>query len=140
MSDIVSPVTPTVSPTPAETQAALAPLLKDAGAAVPIVKQVIADVKAGGIAAALKDLPAVTAEAEALYADVKLALPTIKAGYKTTEFWLVVGFLGTITGFAAAGHPLPVEADAILGAVIAVYTAVRALVKKAPVVSVPVAA
>lgn len=130
----MSDTTPIVSapPTPAETQVAFAPLWKDAAAGVPLVKQVVADIKAGGLASALKDLPAVTAEAEALYADVKAALPAIKAGYKTTEFWLVVAFAGTIAGFAAAGRPMPVDVDAILGAVIAVYTVVRALIKKAP--------
>lgn len=132
MSDTTALVTAPVTPAPDinADKAALAPVVADLAAAVPTVKKVIADIKAGGIQGAIKDLPEIVAEGEKLAADVKAALPTIKAGWKTTEFWLVAGVLGVITGFASAGHPLPVEVDGLLIIASGIYAAVRGMVKK----------
>ncbi len=147
MSDTTNPVAPAPAPAPTPTPApapagivitltpdqlrtALQPLAADLGAAVPVIKNVIADVKAGGIAGALKDVPDVEKVGLALFNDGKAALPTIKAGVKSTEFWIVAGVLIVMTTFAAVGHPLPVDVDAVLGVVAGIYTAARSLVKK----------
>jgi len=64
------------------------------------------------------------------YADVKAALPTIKAGYKTTEFWVTVVGVGIDSYFTATGKVPPIDGIAVAGAIIAVYTVVRGLIKK----------
>lgn len=125
---VVVPIQVTL--TPEQIQTALQPFLADLAKGVPVVEKVIADVKSGGVAGALKDLPAVEEEAQAIFTDVKAALPTIKAGIATTEFWVVAGVLGSIVGLSAAGHPLPINTDAVIGVVAGIYTAARSLVKK----------
>jgi hypothetical protein len=76
-------------------------------------------------------LPKLISAGEKDWADVSAALPAIKAGYKTTEFWLVVAVgAGNFVYLKATGHPLPIDTNAVLGAVVAVYTAARALIKK----------
>src|SRR4051812_26612298 len=84
MSDTVT----SPSPSP-EVQAMATDIIADAG----IVKTLVADFKANGTKGLLAHLPDVVAAMEKDFTDVKAALPAIKAGYKTTEFWLVVGVL-----------------------------------------------
>jgi hypothetical protein len=72
----------------------------------------------------------VVTEIEKDWTDISAAIPSIKSGYKTTEFWLIVGLgLGNGIYAAIAGKALPFDLNAVLGAVIVVYTAARALTK-----------
>lgn len=96
-----------------------------------IAKQIIDQLRTGGTSAAMASAPAVVAQVKADIADVEAVLPTIKAGFKTSEFWVTVGVLATIPTLAALGHPLPVTSDAALAAVAMIYTLVRGSVKKA---------
>lgn len=108
----------------------LQPLASDVAQDISLIKQVASDVKAGGVQAALKDIPQAVSLVETEYEDVKKALPLIKAGYKSTEFWLVLAFfLGNVAYTAFTGKNLPFDTDLVLGGVLAVYTAARGLIK-----------
>ena len=121
--------TPT-TPTPQEAQAALTPVMQDIAATLQLVKQVVADIKAQGATKAIAaDSPQILAAATGGYADSKAAWPTIKAGYKTTEFWLVAGLLLANAILLAFGKTIPVSTDAVIGSVISVYAVIRSIVK-----------
>ena len=81
--------------------------------------------KTGGKAAALALLPEVVAEVKEDMAAVKSALPVVKEGYKTTEFWLTLAVLAI-----NAYKPLPLEVNSVIGSLVAVYAVIRGLVKK----------
>lgn len=114
-------------------------LTKDVGDIGTLIKQLAADRAKGGTAALAKDIPQVMAEGQKVFADVKAALPTIKAGYKTTEFWLVAGAGLVIVGADLAGHPLSVTTDSLLGALTGVYAVVRGFTKAGAAASAPAA-
>lgn len=106
-------------------------VVQDTVDAALLGKKIAADVKAGGAQAALAELPEAIALVEKGFGDVKAALPAIKAGAKTTEFWLVVAFgLGNGLYVGFTGHALPFDVNASLALVISVYTAARAIIKK----------
>jgi hypothetical protein len=89
-----------------------------------LVHAIVAAVKKSGA-------PGLAPLAPGLIADVKAALPAVKAGYKTTEFWLTGGVVlgnGLYTLFT--GHVLPIDLNVVLGGLVAIYTTARALVKK----------
>jgi hypothetical protein len=114
----------------ASLQTELAKLAVDAQADYELVKKAIPLIKAkdwSGLASLGTQNAAVL---EAQYKDVKAALPDIKTGYQTTEFWLVVGVVALNAGYTAVtGKALPVDSNVVLGGVVAIYTAVRGLVK-----------
>jgi len=123
-----SPATPA---TPTIDETAVKALAQDAIDAANLGKQVVTAWKSGGPAAASALLSQVISAGEKDYADLTAALPSIKAGYKTTEFWLTVGVMLLNGGYAlVSGKTLPVDANVVLGAVVVIYTAARALVKK----------
>lgn len=97
---------------------------------IPLIARLLAAYQSGGKAEALKLLPAAVDTVQADLVAVGEALPTIKAGYKTTEFWLVVLALALVAGLTAAGKPVNVEAASLIGALTAIYSIVRGLVKK----------
>ncbi len=122
MSDSVSPV-----------DASVQTVAQDVVDAAVLGKKVLAAYKSGGASAATALLGDVVTAVEKDYADVKAALPSIKAGYKTTEFWLVVGvFVGNGLYTAFSGKALPIQVNAIVAGVTAIYIAARALTKSSP--------
>lgn len=106
------------------------PLAGDVVADAALVIKAVKAYKAGGKTALLDLMPEATALIHQEIADVQAALPAIKAGYKTSEFWLSTGVALAIGGLELAGHPLPISADAALTAVALVYTTVRGFAKK----------
>jgi hypothetical protein len=84
----------------------------------------------GGKGAALALLPDVIREAQEDFSAVTSALPVIKAGWRTTEFWLVTLFIVANLVFVAwKGVAIPTEVNVAIGAVLAAYVAVRGLIK-----------
>ena len=118
----------------AKDQAAIQALADLAPEDVALAKKLVADFKAGGVKKiAAEDLAAVVAEAQKNYTAVLTALPAVKAGYKTTEFWMVAGvLLGNAIYTGATSKVLPLDLNATLTALVAIYTVVRGLVKKSP--------
>ena len=57
--------------------------------------------------------------------DLAPAVASIKAGYKTTEFWLSVAPLVADLASKLCGHDLGPAVDAVVGAVAAIYTVCR---------------
>ena len=96
-----------------------------------LAEAIIAAVKKSGVAGLVPLAPSLIAVGKKEYLDVKAAMPSIKAGYKTTEFWLTGGLVvgnGLYTLFT--GHVLPVDLNVVLGGLVAIYTTARALMKK----------
>jgi hypothetical protein len=60
---------------------------------------------------------------------VSTLVPLVKAGWKTSEFWLVTAYLGINIYCMLKGQPLPFADDTTLGGVIAAYTGGRHLIK-----------
>lgn len=121
--------TQTVTVAPPDLTKTLTPLTDDLQKDIALGIKVVQAFKSGGIKAATALLPEVVDDAKQTYEDVEVALPVIKAGYKTTEFWLVTGWALMTAGFAAFGHPLP---DAVVGAsasLVAIYTGFRTQTK-----------
>jgi hypothetical protein len=112
-------------PQTAATQALLHDLANEKG----LVKKLIADYRAGGIKSLSSDVPQLIEEGSKLYPEIRAAVTEIKAGAKTTEFWLTIGATGLITGASLSGHPLPVAEDAIVAGLVGVYALARATVK-----------
>jgi hypothetical protein len=114
-----------------EEQAKLQKLANEVGDDAALLKQVIAHYKAGGFKAVAQDVPAIVIEARKDYAALSDALPVVKAGYKTTEFWLVVlVMLGNGIYFGVTGKTLPFDLNATLASMVGIYTVVRGLMKK----------
>ena len=82
-------------------------------------------------AATVELLNQVAAEAQHITPLVKAAIPEIKAGYKSTEFWLVTGVAaGNVLYSVIAGKAFPLETNIVLVGVTTIYTVVRSLLKK----------
>lgn len=108
-------------------------LVNDAASEVALGKEALAAIKAakaGDKSALISLLPKVAADVKRDIADVKAALPVIKAGWKTSEFWLIVltGVIGIVA--AARGIKIDVNLAAVWGAVVSVYTLIRTIIKK----------
>jgi hypothetical protein len=112
------------------TNQSIRPLADDLVADAAFTIRAIKAYKLGGKDALIALLP----EAETLIHreidDVKAALPAIKSGWKTSEFWLTAGVALAIGIPALLNHPLPIQADAALALATTVYTVIRGLVKK----------
>jgi hypothetical protein len=110
---------------------AISSLAADAADDVLIVKNALAAYRAKGTQGLIASMPGIVTAVEKDIADVRAALPEIKAGYKTTEFWLCAS-LPLLNGLylAITGKTLPFDLNAILAAVAALYTVVRGLMKK----------
>jgi hypothetical protein len=105
-------------------------LIADLADDVTLGKQLVAAYKTGGKSAVLALLPNIASEAEKEFADVEAALPEIKAGYKTTEFWLMVAlFAGNAVYLKLSGHALPLDVNATLATLTGIYTVVRGVMK-----------
>lgn len=121
--------------------AAVTAAASDVVTAAVLGKDVVAAYKTGGMSAVSALLARAVAEVEKDYTDISKALPSIKAGFKTSEFWLIVGAtLGNGLYLAFTGKALPIDLNIVLGAVIAVYTAARAMTKSTATTAATVAA
>lgn len=106
-------------------------LAQDIVSAAALGKVLVADYKLNGTKGLLAHLPDVVAAVEKDFQDARAALPAIKAGYKTTEFWLVVAVvIGNGIYTVITGKVLPVNLNVVLGGLVAVYATARALIKK----------
>jgi hypothetical protein len=121
-------VTPTLEPV--ATEAALKDIVKD----IAFARQIVAAIKSGGVQAAASLIPDAVAAVDRTVKDVEAALPEIKAGYKTSEFWVTIGSMALVLGYETiAGKELSTNATVLVGAVVTIYTAARTLFKaKAP--------
>lgn len=109
-----------------EEQNAMNQAVADAAKGVPEALKLFKDYKAGGLAGLAADIPEVTAYGRALIADAQATLPIIKAGWKTSEFWLLLGFGLVNAGWLIwKGTPLPFDTNSVLAGLLAVYTAAR---------------
>ena len=118
-----------------EEQARLKILANETGDDLPLIKEIIKDYKEGGFKKAFSEnSAALVREAQEDFAAVTGALPVIKAGWKTTEFWLIMlVILGNgIYTAATGGKVLPFDLNATVAGLIGIYAVVRALVKKTP--------
>lgn len=119
MSDAASTVDPSVKT-----------VAQDAVDLAVLGKKVLVAYRTGGASAASALLGDVVSAIEKDYSDVKAALPSIKAGYKTTEFWLVVGVaVGNGLYTTITGKTLPIDLNIVLSGLVAVYAAARSLTK-----------
>jgi hypothetical protein len=97
---------------------------------VTLGKKLVAAYKTGGKSAVLALLPEVVAEGQQDIAAVEAALPEIKVGYKTTEFWLMVAlFAGNAVYLQMTGRALPLDVNVTLAALTGIYTVIRGLIK-----------
>lgn len=109
----------------------VAKLAVDAGIAAQDIKDGVAAYKKGGFPAVAALSPTLVPHIRDIVADVKEAVPAIKAGYKTTEFWLIVAFgLANAIVPVFTGKPLPFSIDGSLAAVLSIYAIGRAILKK----------
>lgn len=108
-------------------------LITEAGDDLPLVKEALAAIKAKDKAALVALLPRIAAEVKEDIAAVRDALPLIKEGYKSSEFWAVAGFTAANLWYLnKTGNPIPLDVNACIAAVVGVYTIIRGLVKKTP--------
>jgi hypothetical protein len=109
----------------------LKPLAQDVQDDIALIVSAVKAYKAGGASALTQQAPNIVAAVEKDFEDVKTALPAIKAGYKTTEFWLIVAFLlGNAAYIALAGKTLPIDVDAVLATVLSIYASLRHVAKQ----------
>lgn len=105
-------------------------LFADLVAQVALVKKAIAAEKAGGPAALAGLVPEAVAAVQTDVKAFEAALPEIKAGCKSSEFWVTVGAAAAGAGYLAiTGHDLPVNLTVLIGAVVGIYTAARSMLK-----------
>lgn len=98
---------------------------------LPVIRKAIQAYKTDGAKGLAAVMPEVAAELREDVAAVQAALPEIKAGYKTTEFWLVVGVGAAATAYTAfSGKDLPVATTALVGSLSAVYVVIRSFIKR----------
>ena len=106
-------------------------LVGDAGIAAKDIKDGIDAYKSGGFPAVAALSPTLVPHIRDIVSDVKDAVPAIKTGYKTTEFWLIVAFgIANAIVPVITGKPLPFSVDGSLAAVLSIYAIVRAILKK----------
>lgn len=109
---------------------ALETLALEAADDVQLALKFIREWKLGNKPAALALLPQITKEVQEDLAALNAALPEIKAGYKSTEFWLTVAAITAVVVSANLGHPLDITSASLIGALTSVYAVVRGIIKK----------
>jgi hypothetical protein len=135
MADVTTTVAPVTNvpavptPTTDQIQAVIAPLSADAIQAEKDIAALIAAYKSKGASGAAALLPALAPELQTDWKDIQAALPVIKAGYKTSEFWIVVGVIGALAVLAMFGKVPAIDAGSLISALAGVYTVVRGLMK-----------
>jgi len=96
---------------------------------IELGKQVAALLAKGDKLSAIKLLVENRATVEQQVKEVEAAIPAIKAGYKTTEFWIVVIYVLINVVFTYLKVPLPLGDDITIGAIIAAYGTNRQIQK-----------
>ena len=119
-----------IAPAQDQVQAAINPLITDALQVEKEIAAIVAAYKAAGASGAAALLPALAPELTQSYTDVKAALPVIKAGYKTTEFWIVTGVTVVVGVLAISGKVPAIDGASLITALSGVYAVVRGLLKK----------
>lgn len=116
-----------VKPTP-NTEKLVAELADDR----EIVLSAIAAYKAKGVAGLLSVLPGALQELQEDVTAAIAAAPEIRAGYRTTEFWITSSVLaGNAIYIGVTGKSIPFDVNATATALAIVYIAARAIVKRA---------
>lgn len=123
---------PVIVPTSQATQASA----KDLFEALDFIKAELAKAKAGGVAALVADAPQAIAIATKDIADIRLAVPEIKSGMKSTEFWAPVGAI-LIGGayFMVTKKDIPVDLTSAITALLGIYVAARTMLKAKQITS-----
>lgn len=112
-------------------------MINDLKSQIALVEKTVADAKAKGIQGIVDNSPALIAAATQDIADIQAAIPEIKAGLKTTEFWVpVAAALAGIIYFGVSGKDLPVNLTAGIAAVLGIYIAARTMLKAKQITSV----
>jgi hypothetical protein len=114
---------------PVPTQTAFNNLIAEASDDVVLVKRIITAVKSKDRAALLSLIPEAAKEVTEDFTAVKTALPEIKQGYKTSEFWAVALVALANLYSAISGKPIPVDVNVIVGSLVGLYTIIRGMVK-----------
>ncbi len=127
-----------------EEEQAIKNLVAAGGSAEQEIAKIVTAVKAakaGDKSQLFALLPEIVTEGKKDYAAFTAALPAIKSGYTTTEFWVcVVTAIATVV-CNALGHPMPENVVIGLASLAGIYTFARTLVKKqAPAIITTVAA
>lgn len=91
--------------------------------------------KSGGAKAALGEFSAAAGIIKQDVVDVKVALPEIKNGFKTSEFWAMVLAGVGIVYPVVIGHPLNPIVSASIAGLAAIYALVRGALKSKVVAS-----
>lgn len=123
-------LTPLQPPTQEQVRAVVTTLAQDALQAEKDLTALIAAYKSKGAAGVASLLPALAPELQQDWKDVQAALPVVKAGYKTTEFWIVAGVTLGLFVLSASGKVPAIDAGSLISALAGVYTVVRSLAKK----------
>ena len=97
---------------------------------LPLAKKLVTALKNRDKAAIISLLPEVAAEAKQDFDAAVAAAPEFKAGYKTTEFWLVFAVLALNAAYPLiTGQPFPLETTTVLSALTGLYAVVRGFIK-----------
>lgn len=95
-----------------------------------IGKRFIEAEKAGGIKAIAEEFGHDLPQLQQVAGDLIAAVPAIKSGWKTSEFWLALALmLMNAACLVKTGAVLPLEANASLGGMIAAYAGSRSYTK-----------
>jgi hypothetical protein len=117
---------------PAVTPEQIKPVIDDVQADIALGLALVKAYKANGVSGATAQAPAVIAAVEKTEEDASAALPVIKAGYKTSEFWLVAILLAFNAVYTTvAGKALPLNVNILSGALVSVYAGLRTVAKSA---------
>ena len=114
-----------------EEQAQLQTAINELGNDAPLVKNLIIAIKAKDRTAIAAMIPQLTTEARKDYEAVMPIIGIVKAGFKTSEFWLVTGVLvANVLYTTLSGKTLPLDVNATISGLVAVYTLIRGAIKK----------
>lgn len=113
-----------------ETFDVIKPLADDAVQAEKEITALIAAYKSNGASGVAALLPALAPEIKKDWQDIQAAIPTIKAGYKTTEFWITTVVCTAFAVLGAMGKVPSVDAMSLIAALSGVYAVIRGVMKK----------
>lgn len=116
--------------TQAQVQAVTQPIIDDAVQTEKEITSLIAAYKAHGAAGVEALIPSLYLTAKKDISDVKAVIPSIKEGWKTTEFWIVVGVELITVIYTLQGKETPVNGSEIMTALAGAYAVARGITKK----------
>lgn len=104
--------------------------VSDAVSTEQLVVAIVKAMKAQGVAGAAAQIPAVISQVETDVADFTAAVPAVKAGMKTTEFWVGLACCGALTFIPTVTKaPVALPVASAIGALGAVYIGFRSVLK-----------